>query len=1809
MRWTSFVLLAAFALESTELTRTAWAAPRVAVAPETVAASPTAGWPRPTPVPAPAPGRMPAAHFFATGTEVEATFGLGQAGPPASGSSTFEHTYPAGWSLASVPLVPDNPAPPAVFDGIPAPLRLYDYVQGHVLAPGEPGARNVAPGRAYWLLLQNPTSVRVAGQLVATGAVYRIPLQPGWNAIATPWLFATEWTDAQVSVRNGSTTLPLEAAAAATWIDPALEEPASGGGYQSIPPNSSPGGRLLPWRGYELFSRISGELILASPPPDSTPPTASFTGLADGATITAPVEISGAVGDENLIEWRLEYVPAEGGVPVVLGQGGAPVTGSLGTFDPTMLLNGVYQVRLIAVDAAGTTTAVTRSVVVKGDQKVGNFSVSFLDLELPLAGLPIRVMRTYDSRDKRRGDFGVGWRIDVSNLRVVESGILGLGWEGTVSGGFFPLYCNRPVGAHIVSITFPDNSVYEFEPVTNPECQQIIPPGPLVSVGFRPRGTQAAGATLEPLDAPGVVAGPWPGTFTLLDDSTFEPWDPDLYRLTMPDGRAFVIHQQQGLQSITDLSGNQLTMGPGGIVHSSGRGIAFTRDGLGRITAITDPAGNAMTYTYDASGDLVAFTDRENDATTFTYNTTHGLLTIEDSRGIQPIRNEYDESGRLLRHTDAFGKTIEYTHDVAGRQEIVTDRLGRVRVFEYNERGKVVREIDPDGHATTRTFDTRGNRTTETDPLGNTTTYAFDAQDNVLSVTDPMGNVVARTYDARKQILTTTDARGKVSTNTFDAAGNLASNTDADGKVRTFTSDGSGNVLTATDPLSGVSQFTYDSFGNLTKERDALGHETTFTYDANGNRLTQTKTRTVGGASETLTWTFAYDKAGRIVQTTDAEGAVTRTTYDAVGKRSTTVDRKGRTTSFEYDDLSRLTKTTFPDGTAEENTYDAEGRRITGKDRAGRVTTYEYDALGRLLKTTHPDGSFTTDTYDAAGRVVATRDARGNVTAKEYDAASRLIKETDALGKVTTFTWDKAGNLLTVKDARGHTTTHEYDALNRRTRTLFADGSDKRTAYDALGRVAAETDQAGRTTQFTYDALGRMTRVTDALGKVTLYAYDELGNRLSQTDANGHVTSFEYDKAGRPTQRTLPGGNFEAMTYDEAGNLATRTDFNNKTMTYAYELNDRLVTRSYPDGTSVRFTYTPTGQRATALDSRGTTTYAYDVRNRLATLTYPDGRKLAYAYDGQSNRTSLTATIGLSNLTTTYSYDAVNRLSTVSDPMGRSYVHQYDANGNRASLAYPNGVTTTYTYNPLNRLTNLGTVGPLGTVQSYAYALAPAGQRTQVTEADGTSHAYTYDALYRLTRETVAGAAPYDKAFTHDPVGNRITQATTGGGAGAVNYAYDDRDRLLTENLTGYSYDVNGNLLSKSGEGTFVWDFDNRLRRVVKTDGTVVEHAYDADGNRVQTRTTPAGGIAVVANYLVDPASSLSQVVAESDAAGGVTAYYVRGDDLLAAIRSTGTRFYHADGLASIRRLTDEAGNVTDAYSFTAFGELLTHTGSDPNAYLFAGQPLDPNSGFYYNRARWMDPRTGRFVSLDTHPGVATDPASLHKYLYAAADPVNNVDPSGLFSIGSMVMTSAIVGCLAGALTGYIAGGWKGALAGAVSGLILSPLIALGTIGAGYFIAAAAGVSVATGLAVSGGTAMALFGLLGIRDLMTATTPREQAAAAVGLAIMIASLGTARAMAPRNVTVLGSRADCAPLKNVPGFDVLSVPNSVWSEGLNAGWLQGGIDRGNVIMLRTNPQAFAALMKARGTSSVFLNLELPMLQSQGFIEVGPFMVRW
>ena len=72
---------------------------------------------------------------------------------------------------------------------------------------------------------------------------------------------------------------------------------------------------------------------------------------------------------------------------------------------------------------------------------------------------------------------------------------------------------------------------------------------------------------------------------------------------------------------------------------------------------------------------------------------------------------------------------------------------------------------------------------------------------------------------------------------------------------------------------------------------------------------------------------------------------------------------------------------------------------------------------------------------------------------------------------------------------------------------------------------------------------------------------------------------------------------------------------------------------------------------------------------------------------------------------------------------------------------------------------------------------------------------------------------------------------------------------------------------------------------------------------------------------------------------------------------------------------------------------LIPTTGMTSNNYLYTGEQYDPNIGFYYPRARYMNPENGRFLTTDPFPGLMLEPVILHKYLYVANNPVVNIDP------------------------------------------------------------------------------------------------------------------------------------------------------------------------------------------------------------------------
>jgi RHS repeat-associated protein len=444
---------------------------------------------------------------------------------------------------------------------------------------------------------------------------------------------------------------------------------------------------------------------------------------------------------------------------------------------------------------------------------------------------------------------------------------------------------------------------------------------------------------------------------------------------------------------------------------------------------------------------------------------------------------------------------------------------------------------------------------------------------------------------------------------------------------------------------------------------------------------------------------------------------------------------------------------------------------------------------------------------------------------------------------------------------------------------------------------------------------------------------------------------------------------------------------------------------------------------------------------------------VSYTYDAAGNRTQLTT----SNQVIDYTFDDLNRLKTVK-PVGSGVpiaTYVYDGVGNRASVTHDNGVTTTYAYNRRNRLTGIQHKLGATLLLGMAYTLDPSGLRTGITETGQIDRtvSYTYDGVKRLTSESVIQLGNDRRTnWTYDRTGNRLTQTKSLGpvgsptGTATTAYVYDANDRLETEALTlsgtvpgatsgttNYTYDNAGNRTRKvSPTETIdsIYDDANRLAELQTLAGDVTRYIYAHDGIRLSQTRDATGANPVTTHYLIDPNTAYAQVIEEAEQHGGgalsVKALYAVGDDRIRrytpAVAANGSnpgvpaglRYYHADGLGSTRLLTDETGTVTDRTTYEAFGEIdaAASAQTSDNAFLYTGEQLDPNSGFYYLRARYMDPRVGRFARMDAFAGRLSDPISINKHVYGNSNPVTYVDPSGFVSLHETSISQSIISSL-----------------------------------------------------------------------------------------------------------------------------------------------------------------------------------------------------
>lgn len=1328
-------------------------------------------------------------------------------------------------------------------------------------------------------------------------------------------------------------------------------------------------------------------------------PTAIITSPADAESVTGMVSISGTAAHEDFDIYRLSYRRVDETTYTEFHTSSTAVeNGELGVWDTSLLLNDEYVIRLEVATSEGVANVVERYVGLAGELKLGNFQLSFTDMVIPVAGIPIEITRIYDTlQADREGDFGYGWRLEYRNtdLRVglPKSGLEDIGIYSALRPGV-KVYLNVP-GEGRQGFTF------------NPDIRVLPGWGGNNLVLARPKFTPDPGVTstlstgtsaylhvneLGELHAPGNIP--------------YNPASPDFggaYVLTTREGTSYRIDGTTGrMVSVVNGIGQRIEFSDTAIQLDGQVAVSINRNHSGRITTVSDMSGASTTYEYSSAGDLIASQDREGNVTSYTYDPSvpHRLDEVIDSLGRSTGRYEYDDAGRLVAVVDSSGHRIEFGFDFEGSTQTFTDQLGNSTSMGYNDLGQRIFIIDALGGLTQFEVDQYGNDTAITDPLGATTTFSYDSSSRLLSTTDAAGNRTRFSFSADGQSTEIIDSLGRRQSASFDAVGNVISSSATGGATVSYRGERSNQPTTIEFSDGALVSLEYDDSGNQTKHVNPLGLLTEFDFDSLGKA---TSTIVDDGRGNRLETTFEYDKNGNLVRQVSPTGAVTEWEFDALGQ-VTSESINGVDVSTTYDSRGQALTRKLADGSEITNSYDAAGNLVAQTDPLGVTTYFEYDALGRKIADILPDETDDdlTDNprllyqYDAVGRVTAVTNELGHEFTYEYDTLGRLVAFTDPLGNTTSRKYDALSRLAIETDALGSSVVYSYDESDNLVSRKLPSGHLQKFVYDDSSRVIATIDENGVETRYTYDLVGNLTSTTDAAGHKTTFEYDAAALLIKQVNALGRETEYTYDAFGRKTSEILPTGESDLSVYDSLGRLTRYTNFDGHTTELAYDDRDRLIRKTYHDNRVVEYTYNAADQITSETNDLGTNNYVYDRRGRLVEFTSYDGESVTYAYDDAGNITEISSKAG----TQTQTFDANNRLTAVTIPEG-TVSYAYNSVGALVSETMLNGTVVDYVLNERYQVKEMVHTNSDGAViAEYDYELDATGRRLSVEEIDGSRVEWDYDRLYRLVSETLisAGNEGYHVNYEYDPLGNRLREVHSS--SGITVYEYDENNRLVevtdgSQLRTVFEYDASGRLTGKSSsrkDEELSWNSSgNLVQHRVLEDGieTVVEYEYDASGRRL-TRTL--NGVEV--RFILDVNREHEVALAEADSSGNLDRGYVFGRERILQRENDESYVFGYDSHSGTRYLTNVDGDIAEEYRYDAFGlELLN--ASPKTGFLYRGEQRDAATGLDFLRARYFSPETGSFISRDPFAGFASESQSLNGYNYVNHDPINFADPSG----------------------------------------------------------------------------------------------------------------------------------------------------------------------------------------------------------------------
>lgn len=1022
---------------------------------------------------------------------------------------------------------------------------------------------------------------------------------------------------------------------------------------------------------------------------------------------------------------------------------------------------------------------------------------------------------------------------------------------------------------------------------------------------------------------------------------------------------------------------------------------AMNRPTLTELPDVEDPSnpgGPLVTPTrevlYTQTSQPAVETDENGDRTIHTYD----LMERRTSTRRRMVDPDAD-------HADDIVTSV--TYNAVGLPDTETDANGNVTDLEYDDFLRLVRKIFPE----------------VTLPGGGTTRYA-----ELYSYEGPNAGAGSFAYVGTWKPTRTINPRGFATDVCYDAAYRDIST------VRRY-DDGSG--IDPTEPPRNSEPYatkTYDALGNVVVEGVLTvvnSHKTmrsTYTfYDRAGRATVSVQDLDDDGPGSISPGEFVDDAS---LFPEDSDDIVSRSFYDGAGNVVRELDPEGRQTDHVFDGAGRKTAVYFP----EVEVFDPVG--YTGSGTFRPETRAEYDDRGLAVRARDANRTWTQTTYDALGRQTQTiLDLNGDgtfdaafggddiVSEAHYDLAGNAIRAVDSLGNETETVYDRAGRAVRViapevYDGLTHTMAHPVTI----------------TVYDKNGNTIETIDPLGVTTRHDFDELGRERFVTAALGTpdevVTEMAFDANGNVEMLTlwnDAGPQTTTRDYDAYDRLVREVLPAvadGHVRRSTTDYVLDdlVLRKADPNGESVEFAYDLAARVEESYHFDESGAleetrTFTYDKVGNVTGVADGSGESAYDFDSLNRITTEMraiaghgYAD-YTVRSAYDAVGNRTRVRYPDTDRELES--HFDRAGRLVEVHDSsklVGKPTQLRWDVNGNRASTWVASGVETVYFYDALNRVERSIADGPGGFVHAVYYTYDLAGNRVTADEDHANlghvSYTYSYDYQYRLTGEAWSGDSSGGIYYAYDAAGNRLIQdRTVDGNHEVFEYEYDDLNRLLRVNNDHFVYDLNGRMTERhpkaSKATTYTWDSSDRLIAADTDEDGVAdfEAVYDYRTRRLVTAEEKE-----LTAFRYDGGNSFQELRKER-----IVVEFVRGTGLGGGIGSIlysdrsssgdSVEFFTYNPVGHTVATSDLKGQTLSENRYEAFGGRLAHLGQSKNNRLANTKERSFVLGLDNHGFRYYDPVLGRYICAD--PAGLVD--GLNVYLYVHGNPINGIDPLGLW--------------------------------------------------------------------------------------------------------------------------------------------------------------------------------------------------------------------